>query len=203
MAVKNHSLDSKIVRSARKEFLEHGYSKASLHKIASNAGITTGALYTRYKNKDALFSSLIEGALEEIKKNFEPFSQMYKKVERTKDPDLFLEVIRKERNVYLDFLFNYYIECVLMFCKSEGSSIDIMTREMMQYKSLNTVEFLKSISKKDVNFDGIEIIMQVQYDYFKRIIESGCDREKAVSCMRTAEIFFEAGWRDLFKRILP
>ena len=203
MAVKDHSLDSKIVESAKKEFLELGYSKASLHKIAKNAGTTTGALYTRYKNKDALFMSLIEGAINEVKQYFEPFSNMYSEVARTKDPDLFLEVIRRERNIYLEFLFNYYDECVLMFLKSEGSSINETTKQMMSYKAKSTVEFLKSISKSDADFDGIEFIMQVQYDYFKRLIESGCDRDKAVSCMRTAEVFFEAGWRDLFQRILP
>lgn len=31
--------------------------------MAAHAGITTGALYTRYKNKDALFCSLIEKAV--------------------------------------------------------------------------------------------------------------------------------------------
>ena len=54
MAVKDHSLDDKIIRAAQSEFLKHGFQKASLHKIAELAGITTGAVYTRYKHKDAL-----------------------------------------------------------------------------------------------------------------------------------------------------
>ena len=57
MAVKDHSLDDKIIRAAEAEFLEHGFVAASMHKIAERAGVTTGALYTRYKNKDALFGS--------------------------------------------------------------------------------------------------------------------------------------------------
>lgn len=55
MAVKDHSLDDKIIHAAEDEFLEHGFVAASMHKIADRAGVTTGALYTRYKNKDALF----------------------------------------------------------------------------------------------------------------------------------------------------
>ena len=202
MAVKNHSLDSKIIRSARKEFLEHGYSKASLHKIASNAGTTTGALYTRYKSKDELFLSLVEDAISDIKKSYEPFSKMYQEVKDKRDVDLFFQVIRKEREFYLDFIFKYYEQCVLMFCRSEGSSIENMAKRMLDNKARLTVEFLKFISNKDENFDGIEFIMKLRYDYFKRLIDSGCDKEKAISCMKTAEIFLEAGWRDLFKRIL-
>ena len=34
MAVKDHSLDDKIIKAAKEEFMEHGFRKASLHKIA-------------------------------------------------------------------------------------------------------------------------------------------------------------------------
>jgi len=54
LANKDHSLDDKIIRAAYSEFLAYGFCKASLHKISEKAGVTTGAIYTRYKNKDAL-----------------------------------------------------------------------------------------------------------------------------------------------------
>ena len=59
MANKDHSLDDGIIQAAYSEFLAYGFQQASLHKIAEKAVVTTGAIYTRYKNKDALFSSLL------------------------------------------------------------------------------------------------------------------------------------------------
>ena len=59
MANRDHSLDDRIICAARAEFLSCGFRKASLRKIADNAGVTTGAIYTRYRNKDTLFSSLM------------------------------------------------------------------------------------------------------------------------------------------------
>ena len=50
MANKDHSLDDGIIQAAYAEFLAYGFQKASLHKIAEKAGVTTGAIYTRYKN---------------------------------------------------------------------------------------------------------------------------------------------------------
>ena len=44
MAVKDHSLDDKIIHAAEDEFLEHGFVAASMHKIADRAGVTTGAV---------------------------------------------------------------------------------------------------------------------------------------------------------------
>ena len=60
MANRDHSLEDGIVQAAYSEFLTYGFQKASLHKIADKAGVTTGAIYTRYKNKDALFGSLLQ-----------------------------------------------------------------------------------------------------------------------------------------------
>ena len=63
MANRDHSLEDGIVQAAYSEFLTYGFQKASLHKIADKAGVTTGAIYIRYKNKDALFGSLLQDFL--------------------------------------------------------------------------------------------------------------------------------------------
>ena len=55
MALKDHSLDDKIITAAFYEFMEFGFQKASIRKIAERAGVTHGAVYTRYNSKDALF----------------------------------------------------------------------------------------------------------------------------------------------------
>ena len=44
MAKPDHSLDPLILASARREFLEKGFEKASLKRICENANVTTGAL---------------------------------------------------------------------------------------------------------------------------------------------------------------
>lgn len=60
MARANHSIDPRILESARREFLAHGFENASLKDICAQAGVTTGALYKRYKNKEALFCAVVE-----------------------------------------------------------------------------------------------------------------------------------------------
>lgn len=72
MASRDHSLDDGIIQAAYSEFLAYGFQKASLHKIAEKAGVTTGAIYTRYKNKDALFVSLLQDFFETMQVLFTP-----------------------------------------------------------------------------------------------------------------------------------
>ena len=50
----------KIKEAAYKEFLEKGFEKASMRNIAKTAGITTGAFYSRFENKDALYKTVFE-----------------------------------------------------------------------------------------------------------------------------------------------
>ncbi|MDR0656081.1 MAG: TetR/AcrR family transcriptional regulator, partial [Treponema sp.] len=56
----------KILKSAGAEFLQHGYAGASLRKIASAAGLTTGALYRHYADKETLYKTLVEPVYHEI-----------------------------------------------------------------------------------------------------------------------------------------
>ena len=64
MANKNHELDKPIIEAAKAEFLKNGFQSTSINNIAERAGVTTGAIYTRYKGKDELLYSLIEELLQ-------------------------------------------------------------------------------------------------------------------------------------------
>ena len=79
MANRDHSLDDGIIQAAYSEFLAYGFQKASLHKIAEKAGVTTGAIYTRYKNKDALFASLLQDFLRRCRFSLPPSRKNTKK----------------------------------------------------------------------------------------------------------------------------
>ncbi|MCR5024601.1 MAG: TetR/AcrR family transcriptional regulator [Lachnospiraceae bacterium] len=68
MSVRDKSIDPKLLASARTEFMKHGFIKADLKTICDNAGVTTGAVYKRYKGKEELFHAVVEGTLETLDK---------------------------------------------------------------------------------------------------------------------------------------
>lgn len=53
----------RLLECAMKEFSEKGYMKASLRNICKEAGVTTGALYFFFKDKEDLFGNLVGGPL--------------------------------------------------------------------------------------------------------------------------------------------
>ena len=57
----------RLLKSAMAEFSEKGYMKASLRKICADAGVTTGALYFFFKNKNDLFAAIVEPPLAKLR----------------------------------------------------------------------------------------------------------------------------------------
>ena len=69
MSVPDTSIDPRLLESAKQEFQKEGFLKAELKSICEGAGITTGAVYKRYKGKEELFCAVVDetvAALEEF-----------------------------------------------------------------------------------------------------------------------------------------
>lgn len=66
MAKADRSIDPRILESAKKEFLEMGFEKASLKHICQQAEVTTGALYKRYKGKEDLFCAVVADVVADL-----------------------------------------------------------------------------------------------------------------------------------------
>ncbi len=60
MSVRDTSIDPRLLQSARREFMAQGFLKADLKTICDNAGVTTGAVYKRYKGKEELFCAVVK-----------------------------------------------------------------------------------------------------------------------------------------------
>lgn len=59
-----------LMLAALDTFYERGVSRASLNEIAQNAGVTRGALYWHFKNKEDLFDALFQHIFHDIRFEF-------------------------------------------------------------------------------------------------------------------------------------
>ncbi|MBV9991264.1 MAG: TetR/AcrR family transcriptional regulator [Alphaproteobacteria bacterium] len=57
----------KLLSAAEKVFAEQGYDGAKLSDIAEEAGVSVGAVYFRFKDKDALFQAIAETFTGEVR----------------------------------------------------------------------------------------------------------------------------------------
>lgn len=197
MANRDHSLDDGIIQAAYSEFLAYGFQKASLHKIAEKAGVTTGAIYTRYKNKDALFASLLQDFFETMRALFTPIAEEYEKARCNARPEDILRAINAEEQVYFRLLTEYHDDCTLFFCRSDGSSMETMLHELMARKAKQTVEFFSHIYGKAPNADAIRLLMGSQFWYFRQLLDQNMEEDRMLTCLQAVLDFTNAGWRQL------
>ena len=59
MRTTNPKLYSDLLETGKREFLTLGYRDASLRHIAASLGVTTGAIYGYFADKEALFDALV------------------------------------------------------------------------------------------------------------------------------------------------
>lgn len=197
MASRDHSLDDGIVKAARAEFLSCGFQKASLHKIAENAGVTTGAIYTRYRNKDALFVSLLQDFLDKLNEIFAPAAAEYEKAARLGTAQAILDAIDFEEHIYFELLTEYYDECTLFFSRSDGSSVEAMLGELKDRKTEQTAAFFAGVYGKTPNPDAVRLLMGAQFWFFRQLLDEHLEEEKMFACLHSLLDFFNAGWRQL------
>ena len=55
-----------LLKAATEEFAEYGFEKSSLRRICTRAGVTTGALYASFRDKDDLFENVIKPVTDHI-----------------------------------------------------------------------------------------------------------------------------------------
>ena len=197
MANRDHSLDDGIIQAAYSEFLAYGFQKASLHKIAEKAGVTTGAIYTRYKNKDALFASLLQDFFETMKALFTPIAEEYEKIKHSAQPEDILRAINAEELIDFELLTGHYDDCTLFFCRSDGSSVETVLHELMDQKAEQTVVFFFQVYGKEPNADAIRLLMGAQFGYFRQLLDKRLEEDKMLACLQAVLDFNNAGWRQL------
>jgi len=109
----------KIVDAAFQEIYRHGFQAASLTNILANTGLTKGALYHHFPNKDELGLAVID---EVVREGFE--AMMFVPLREAEDPiESLIEIIqRKAKNATLETV---TLGCALNNLMQEMSPLDV------------------------------------------------------------------------------
>lgn len=198
MALRNHSLDDKITAAAREEFLEKGYTGASLRKIAEKAGVTVGAIQTRYKSKDELFACLLKPFFDEIAALFQNTRADY---DAGVDADLLTGLkasMRHESEAILHLIFDHYEEAVLLLCRSAGSSLEYYFDGIVQNKIKESIAFFHRAGITGIDEKLLGLLISAQFDSYRRIVIECSDRKIAEKYMESLMTYHFGGWAAFF-----
>ena len=72
--------EQKLIESGKAEFLKKGYAKANLRDLCKTAGVTTGAFYFSFANKEALLAAILDPVIADYERMCSMFAQREVKV---------------------------------------------------------------------------------------------------------------------------
>ena len=193
----------KLLASAKQEFLEKGYMKASLRNICKNAGVTTGALYFFFQDKEDLFASLVQEPLsklyqmmnahyqEEMQLTIDQFDQIY---EVTDDLETASQVVR--------FMYYYYDEFQLVLVKSQGSRFencvdDFIEMTQKHYRKMADC-FSEMLHVREIDDYMIHWIAHAQIDMFVHLLIHEKSVDEAVKHIEDIVKYLLVGWMGFF-----
>ena len=181
MSINNESRE-KLIECAKKEFLEKGFVKASLRNICSQAGLTTGAVYFLFNDKNGLFEAVVSGALGE----FTQLMQTHLAEEINADISTYTFVPGEHDEFarqLVSLLYSHYDEMMILLEKSQGSQFENLPDrviEMLDAGYLRSAQkYADSQPGKRVNRYMLHWLSHIQVDAFIHLLTHERDRDKA------------------------
>lgn len=179
-----------LLKAGREEFLEKGFERASLRKICEKAGVTTGAVYFFFENKEDLFCQLVEPALAQMRRMAEELTEA-ELCEISSGPDSDVK--------FVELLWNYHKEVQLLLEKSAGTRYADFKNEIFSQMEQNFSRFFQKYG--DMGDDGnlIHILVKMRMMGYMELINGGYSMEEMLRLTELVGCYADGGFRCLME----
>jgi AcrR family transcriptional regulator len=197
------SVQEMIIHSAKEEFLQHGYKDASLRNIAAASGMTTGAIYTYFKDKNALFEAIVDPVYSHVERLFSELSESYYTAEAIVG-DISPEKSMADLNQVYSYIYDNFDLFRLLVVGAEGSSRADFIHSIVDCEVNHTLAYLeKWKDTRNVTCSKISraIIHTISEGYINVLLEPvrhNQTREEALKNIEVLVVFYTGGWKSVF-----
>ncbi len=172
----------KLIICAKKEFMEKGFEKASLRAISFEAGLTTGAIYFFFKDKNGLLGAVVD---ESLKRIITAIEQHFNEDMETDIADF--QHISGDHDAFAEMMISaLYADreaMLILLEKSSGSRYEgIIDRfvEMIEKHNIMLAEnYVSALNDKRVNEYMLHWFSHVQINAFVHLLTHVDDKERA------------------------
>lgn len=197
----------RLLKVAKDEFLELGYEKASMRKICKKAGVTTGALYFFFKDKNDLFAALVKKVADEIKMIIVDHTEKEQAIyvdEKTTPQALITDGIEQGRE-FVTYMYANKDAFILLLCKANGSAYENFYDELVDLMEKNTLQFLDHISfengkENEIKPYTMHWLAHLETSSFAQLLTHGLTLEEALIQAEVIAKYLTGGWLEILKK---
>ena len=194
----NNTLDN-ILNAAKAEFLEKGFSGASLRNIVKNANVTTGAFYGYFKSKEDLFDALVSEPADFIMREFNRIQTEFTYLTPDEQEAGMGKISKNSLIDWIDFIIDNSDVFKLILKSSEGTRYENFIHDMVTREVQATHDFIKTLNQNGKKIpcpdDNLaHILISGMFTAYFEIALHDMPKESAKKYVDDLSKFHIAGW---------
>lgn len=197
-------VQEKILECATEEFLEKGYTDASLRTIAEKAETSTNSIYVRFGDKEGLFSAIVEPVVEEMKEMFQEIQKTFHAFDKETQQREVGQYSMNEMLNMVDYIYDHLDEFRLLLDASYGTKfhnfIDWLVSIEEEY-TWKWMEVTGAVPQAEgaMTRELLHMVFTSYYEGVFEVVRHGMERENAKKYVDLFGAYHRAGFMALIK----
>lgn len=199
MKLVNEKLAADLLEAGKQEFLAKGFQGASLRNIAASLGVTTGAIYRYYSDKETLFDALVEEPACALVERYRETQQTFASLPLERQLSSITEIAGNGQMWMTQHIYDHFDAFKLISCCSAGTKYEHYIDTMIEIE-VNASRVLidrmteAGLPVHPIDDDLIHIVASAMFSGMFEPVRHDMPREKAAEYMNSLKEFYSAGW---------
>ncbi|MEY8351804.1 TetR/AcrR family transcriptional regulator [Lachnospiraceae bacterium 54-53] len=182
----------KLLQMGKDEFYRDGYLQASLRRICAACGVTTGAFYFFFPNKDALFCSIVDPVIEQWLKLAENLAE--KELED-------LSSGRENDRIFMEFEYRHKKEILILVEKSAGSSRENFKDVILETMTRYFTRFFFHAIGHEPDPEIIKLLVSIRFQSNLSVLKGAEDMKQALFLNDVLACYADGGFQSLIRNL--
>lgn len=188
MGEQDQQTRQRLLRCAKAEFLSRGFEHASLRRICGAAGVTTGAVYFFFQNKEDLFAQIVQDTAQQLTQlGYELTTAELEHPDTGPDCDLRL----------MAFLYRHREEALLLLEGAKGTRYESFGEELYAMMRAAFSLFFQRYGAPDVDEELVRILVEMRMKGTLELLKGEYSMEHVLQLTRQTGIYADGGFRSL------
>lgn len=203
MAKQIEGVAERILSCARAEFLDKGYTDASLRSIAAAARTSTNSIYVRFKDKEGLFSAIVEPALNEMTERFLKIQEEFCRMDRMQQASHMAEYADGGAMELVNYMYDHLDVFRLLLDASYGTRFHNFVDELVRIEVEYTCRYMTQAGCAAHMDDAmtqklLHIVTTSRFEGIFEVIRHGMSREEAAEYIELLSRYHRTGFFAVF-----
>ena len=203
MAKQIEGVSERILNCAKAEFLDKGYTDASLRAIAAAADTSTNSIYVRFGDKEGLFSAIVEPVLSGMTERFIKIQEEFHHLDRAAQSTRVTEWEDGGTMELVDYMYDHLDEFRLLLDASYGTRFHNFVDELVRIEVEYTYKYMETVGYPAHLGDALtekllHIVTTSRFESIFEVIRHGMSREEAAEYIDLLSRYHRTGFSAIF-----